>query len=53
MKLLELLSNLLRSAAGPLLTDDNVWEMVQVRRCARCSDVLCLGVVVGLVDAFV
>ena len=31
MKLLELLSTLLRCAAGPLISDDNVWEMVQVR----------------------
>ena len=31
MKLLELLSTLLRCAAGPLISDDNGWEMVQVR----------------------
>ena len=29
MKLLEVLGNCMRCGAGPLLTDDNVWDMCQ------------------------
>lgn len=32
MELLELMSNCLRCAAGPLLSDDSVWGMAQVTR---------------------
>lgn len=47
LRLLEVLGNCLRCASGPLLTDDNVWEMVQC--CFRISQ---LEMASHLLEAF-